>query len=353
MPFRAMEESLNAVIDSLSDGILVTDDAGCIMLYNQKAEEILGLEGKAALGQPFQDHIKSNVVIEMITKIMIRDDPYQGEEICLMDTGDGRIRVHVNPVRDASEALLGSVTLLHDVTQLTAIDKIKSNFLAMVSHQLKSPLSSTLLQTAILLDGLVGELNEKQRDLTQKIKAKIRGMTDLVNDVLDVCFIEEGAHVTQIESLNLPEILERAVELMQPQAHDKHVCLQVKIREDIPSLTGNRSSIEAMFINLISNAIKYTLPNGQFRVHVMKKPQHIQIEVSDTGIGIEAKDIPRIFDKFFRERSERTKHISGTGLGLSIVQGVVDAHQGSIHVESEVGKGSTFTVSLPIMRGFS
>jgi two-component system phosphate regulon sensor histidine kinase PhoR len=105
-----------------------------------------------------------------------------------------------------------------------------------------------------------------------------------------------------------------------------------------------------MFINLISNAIKYTPPDGQFRVTVIKKAQHVQIEVSDTGIGIDAKDIPHIFDKFFRERSERTKHISGTGLGLSIVQGVVDAHQGSIHVESEIGKGSTFTVLLPILR---
>jgi len=350
MPYRVMKESLNAVIDSLSDGILVTDDAGCIMLYNQKAEKFLDLKGHAALGQPFQDHITNQVVIKLITKIMLRESPYQAEEICLMDTGDKRVRVHVNPVRDAHEELLGSVTLLHDVAQLSAIEKIQSNFLAMVSHQLKSPLSSTLLQTSILLDGLVGELNEKQKDLTQKIKAKIRGMTDLVNDVLDVCFIEEGAHVTQIESLNLPDILQRSFELMQPQAQDKHVCFQVKIREDLPLLTGNKSSIEAMFINLISNAIKYTPTNGQCRVNIAGNPQNIKIEVSDNGIGIEAKDIPNIFNKFFRERSERTKHISGTGLGLSIVKGVVEAHQGSIHVESEVGKGSTFTVSLPIMR---
>jgi len=350
MPYRAMEESLNAVIDSLSDGILVTDDAGCIILYNQKAEEFLDLKGHAALGQPFQDHIKNKVVVEMITKIIIRDNLYRAEEICLMDTGDSRVRIHVNPVRDAQEVLLGSVTLLHDVAQLSAIEKIKSNFLAMVSHQLKSPLSSTLLQTSILLDGMVGELGEKQRDLIQKIKAKIRGMTDLVNDVLDVCFIEEGAYVAQIEALNLPEILQRTIELIQPQAHDKNIYFQVSIEEDFPLFIGNRSSIEAMFINLISNSIKYTPPNGQFRVHVMKKAQHIQIEVSDTGIGIEAKDILHIFDKFFRERTERTKHISGTGLGLSIVKGVVDAHHGSIHVESEVGKGTTFTVLLPIMR---
>src|SRR4030043_2487959 len=276
MPYRAMKESLNAVIDSLSDGILVTDDAGCIMLYNQKAEAFLDLKGHAALGQPFQEHIKNKVVVEMITKIMIRDNPYQAEEICLMDTGDKRVRVHVNPVKDAHEALLGTVTLLHDVAQLSAIDKIKSNFLAMVSHQLKSPLSSTLLQTSILLDGMVGEMSEKQRDLIQKIKAKIRGMTDLVNDVLDVCFIEEGAYVAQIEALNLPEILQRTVELMQPQSHDKNIGFQVSIDEDLPLIAGNRSSIEAMFINLISNAIKYTPANGQFCVHIMKKAQHIQ-----------------------------------------------------------------------------
>ena len=115
-------------------------------------------------------------------------------------------------------------------------------------------------------------------------------------------------------------------------------------------LTGNRSSIEAMFLNLINNAIKYTPAQGQARVNITGNPQSIKIEVSDNGIGIEAKDIPNVFDKFFRERSERTKHITGTGLGLSIVKGVVEAHQGSIHVESNVGKGSTFTVILPIIR---
>jgi signal transduction histidine kinase len=277
--------------------------------------------------------------------------PYDAEEICLMDLGHMRIRIHVNPVRDENEVLLGSVTLLHDVAQLSAIEKVKSNFLAMVSHQLKSPLSSTLLQTSILLDGMVGELNEKQTDLIKKVKAKIRGMTDLVNDVLDVCFIEEGAHVAQIESLNLHEILNRTIELMQPQAQDKQIDFQITVEENLPLFTGNRSSIEAMFINLISNAIKYTPPKGAFSVELKKNDnEHIQIKVSDNGIGIAKEDISRVFNKFFRERSERTKNISGTGLGLSIVKGVVDAHQGSIDVASEVGKGSTFTVMLPIMR---
>jgi two-component system phosphate regulon sensor histidine kinase PhoR len=348
MPRRVMKEVSMAVTNSLADGILVTDEQGNIVLYNQKAEALLGIKGRNVLGEPVKDHVNNEVLVGLISKILTLDLPFHTEEICLIDSGDSRLRVHVCPVRDEHALLIGSVTLLHDVAQLSAIDKIKSNFLAMVSHQLKSPLGSTLLQTSILLDGMVGELSEKQRDLIQKIKAKTKGMVELVNDILDVCFIEEKGYIAQIESLNLSETLQKAIEMMQPQAQDKNITLQVTMEDHLPLMNANKSSMEAMFINLISNAIKYTPSDGKVSIELGKNGQYIQFKVSDTGIGIEDKDIPRIFDKFYRERSERTKNITGTGLGLSIVKGVVDAHYGSIHVESEVGKGTTFSVLLPI-----
>jgi signal transduction histidine kinase len=250
-------------------------------------------------------------------------------------------------VRDG-DVLIGSATLLHDVAQLSAIDRIKADFLSMVSHQLKSPLSSVLLQTSILLDGLAGEVTDKQKDLLQKIKSKMKSMAELVNDILDVCMIEEGVHVAQIEPMKLCEILQRTVEVMQPQAQDKDIKLCVNVEEPLPMISANRSSMEAIFINLISNAIKYSPPNGVVNVSVRKDSEQLQVKVSDTGIGIEDKDILRIFDKFYREKSERTKHISGSGLGLSIVKSAVEAHRGSIYVESEVGKGTSFTVLLPL-----
>lgn len=348
MPRRVMKEILGAVINSLTDGILVTDEQGHIILYNQKAEALLGIRGRTALGEPVQNYIKNDLLIRLINKVLTLDLPFHTEEICLIDSGDSKLRVHVCPVRDEHALLIGSVSLLHDVAKLSAIDKVKSNFLAMVSHQLKSPLGSTLLQTSILLDGMVGELNEKQKDLIHKVKAKTKGMVELVNDILDVCFIEEKGHIAQIESLDLSETLQKAIEMMQPQAQDKNIDLRVTIGSQLPLINGNKSSMEAMFINLISNAIKYTPSDGHVSLEIGKNGQHIQLKVSDNGIGVEEKDIPRIFDKFYRERSERTKNISGTGLGLSIVKGVVDAHNGSISVESEVGKGSTFTVLLPI-----
>ncbi len=350
MPYRAMKESLNAVIDSLSDGILVTDKQGNIILYNQKAEAFLGIQGKAALDQPVREHIRNDVLVGIITKTLKLELPlpYRAEEVCLMDIGNIRLRVHVNPVRNEHGLLIGSVTLLHDVAQISAIDKIKGNFLSMVSHQLKSPLSSTLLQTSIILDGIVGELNDKQRDLLQKVRTKIKGMADLIHDILDVCFIEEGGYLKQIEHLDITEILKRTLELMQPQIQDKNIVLYVTVQDHLPLISGNRSSVEAMFLNLISNAIKYTPPEGQVSVKISENAQNVQIEVSDTGIGLEDKDIPLIFNKFYRVRSETTKNISGTGLGLSIVKSVVDAHRGAINVESKVGEGATFTILLPV-----
>jgi len=348
MPRRVIKEVLRSVIDSLADGILVTNEQGKIILYNQKAAALLDLKGKTALDEPVRECIRNEVLVRLINKILTLDLPFHTEEICLIDSGDSKLKIHVCPVRDENALLIGSVTMLHDVAQLSAIDKIKSNFLAMVSHQLKSPLSSTLLQTSILLDGMVGGLNEKQKDLLQKIKAKTKGMTDLINDILDVCYIEEGGYVTQIEFLNLSEILKRTIEVVQPQAQDKGITLQITVEDHLPFIHGNKSSMEAMCINLIMNAIKYTPSEGEVSIELEKNGQYLQLKVSDTGIGIEDKDIPHIFDKFYRERSERTKNISGTGLGLSIVKGVVDAHRGSISVESKVGKGTTFTVSLPI-----
>lgn len=173
-------------------------------------------------------------------------------------------------------------------------------------------------------------------------------MITLMNDLLNVCRIEEGRVIEQRELLSLSEILQRTVDLMRPQAEDKNVDLQISAEEGIPFINGNRSGLEAVFVNLISNAIKYTPSGGQVRVTMKREGESVQIKVSDTGIGMEDKDITRIFDKFYRVKSDRTRDITGTGLGLSIVKGVVDAHRGTLSVESEVGKGTTVTVSLPI-----
>lgn len=348
---RGDNESIKTIIDSIADGILVTDQRGKVILHNPRAATMVGVAKDSMVGRSIRDCIKNESLVELITKMLTQDVPPRSsipEEVCLIEAGGVRLRVHIYPVRNKNRALIGTVTLLHDVAHISAMDRVKSDFVAMVSHELKSPLSSTLLQLSVVLDGIVGELNDKQKDLLRKAKEKVKCMITLMNDLLNVCRIEEGRVIEQRELLSLSEILQRTVDLMRPQAEDKNVDLQISAEEGIPFINGNRSGLEAVFVNLISNAIKYTPSGGQVRVTMKREGESVQIKVSDTGIGMEDKDITRIFDKFYRVKSDRTRDITGTGLGLSIVKGVVDAHRGTLSVESEVGKGTTVTVSLPI-----
>jgi signal transduction histidine kinase len=183
--------------------------------------------------------------------------------------------------------------------------------------------------------------------LLGKAKEKTKGMITLVNDILDYRRIQEGKSIQMIEGLDLAKILQRTVELMRLSAEEKGISMTCEIAEELPSFSGDRGGMEAIFINLISNAIKYTPKGGNVNVSLNKEGKGIRLMVVDTGIGIPDEDIDQIFEKFYRIKTKQTRSISGSGLGLSIVKGVVDAHGGVIHVESEVGNGTTFIVSLP------
>jgi signal transduction histidine kinase len=239
------------------------------------------------------------------------------------------------------------VGLFHDVTGVTAMDKLRDDFLSMVSHELKAPLSSLLMQISVVLDGLAGDLTPKQDELLSKAKEKTKGMITLVNDILDYRRLQEGKSIQKIENLDMADVLERTADLMRLSAEEKGVEITFDIAEDIPAFNGDRGGVQAIFVNLISNAIKYTPKGGRVKVSLFKKGKDIRFKVVDTGIGIPPQDLNRVFEKFYRIKTDETKSISGSGLGLSIVKGIVEAHNGFVHLESEVGQGATFVVSLP------
>ena len=173
-------------------------------------------------------------------------------------------------------------------------------------------------------------------------------MIALVNDLLDLRRIEEGKTLMVIEPLDMGEVLKRSLDLMSLSAKDENVTLDVNIADNLPLLSADRTGMQAVFVNLISNAIKYTPSGGRVTVELNKEGKFLRIKVADTGMGIEKADMGHIFDKFYRIKSEQTRSIGGSGLGLSIVKGIVDAHRGTIHLESEVGKGTMIIVSLPL-----
>lgn len=346
-----VSDSMLAILDSMADGLLAADVHGSLVYCNSKAAATLDLMCDE-FGRPKQQVIK-NKELERLLADTINQEPDslpKGHEICLWEVGEKRLRVHIDPVFNRDGELIGVVALLHDVMHISGLDNIKDDFIFMVSHQLKSPLSSMLMQLSVVVDGLAGDLNPKQKDMLSKAKEKTKGMISLVNDLLDFRRIEEGKVLQQIERLDLREILQRTVELMAMSAEEKNIAIETHVDTDQPFVTGDRNAIEAVLVNLISNSIKYTPDGGRMTVTIYRSAEDVRIKVEDTGIGIAQADIQRIFDKFYRIRSETTKNIAGSGLGLSIVKRIVDLYKGTIHVESEENKGTTFIISLPAAR---
>jgi two-component system phosphate regulon sensor histidine kinase PhoR len=344
------DENLLAILHSFSDGLVVTDWQTHIVLFNDKAARLFDLTEEKALGRPVSACLESDELLSLFMRAIKSDSSLAtlmaGEEP-VVKVGDKTVRVHLDPVKNEAETVIGAVCLFHDVSGVSAMDKLRDDFLSMVSHELKAPLSSLLMQISVVLDGLAGELTDKQSDLLGKAKEKTRGMIGLVNDILDYRRIQEGKSIQKIENLDMGEILRRTVELMRLSAEEKGVGITCDIADEVPSFNGDRGGVQAIFVNLISNAIKYTPKGGSVNVSLRKAGKDIRFKVMDNGTGIPPQDIDRIFEKFYRIKSDETKSISGSGLGLSIVKGIVEAHNGVIRVESEVGKGTTFVVSLP------
>lgn len=342
--------TLMCVLNSLTEGLVVTDGHTNVVLFNEKAARLLDLTEENVFFRPVSSCMKLNELSSFFERAVKSDSSLAtlmaGEEP-VVKVGDKMLRVHVDPVKNRAGAVIGAAALFHDVTRISAMDQLRGDFFSMVSHELKSPLSSLLMQISVVVDGLAGELTTKQADLLGKAKEKTKGMITLVNDILDYRRIQEGKSIQKIERLDVADILNRTVELMRLSSEEKGLNVVCEISEKLPALNGDRGGVEAIFVNLISNAIKYTPKGGNVNVSLNKEGMGVRFMITDTGMGIQSEDIDRIFEKFYRIKTEETRRVSGSGLGLAIVKGIVDAHNGVIHVESEVGEGTTFIVSLP------
>jgi two-component system, OmpR family, phosphate regulon sensor histidine kinase PhoR len=208
-------------------------------------------------------------------------------------------------------------------------------------------LTAIKLQHQVILEGLAGDLSDKQRQLMERSRDKIQGLLELINDILDVAKIEAGAGQLELGPLPLKEVVAGVVDLLQARAQVQKVTLQVTAPEDLPLVRGDRRSLEEVFTNLIANAINYSPDGGDVSVGMVSHGDYVEAWVSDQGVGIEPEEVPKIFDKFYRVKHPKTRQVIGTGLGLAIVKGILEAHRGSVEVESTLGDGTTFRVFLP------
>ena len=342
---------VRTIVHCMADGILVTDREVRVVLINPAASRMLGIESHACLERSLSDVMGNEKLIEAVQGVLEAVNPEVTVISQELRIGDSLIRAHTAAVRSEEEGVLGTVTVLEDMTYLLDLDRMKGDFIAMVSHELRSPVSAIGQNISLILDGMAGETTEKQRHLLTRVKERSKGLLDLIGDLLEISKIDAGVAMQRKEPLQIEEVVRKVVELMEGEARTKGVSLTAELHSSSPPIVGDKRNLEGVFTNVVSNAIKYTPEGGKVMIEVCQEGDYVKTVVQDTGIGISKEDLPRIFDKFARVKSEKTRGIVGTGLGLSIVKGIVEAHLGSISVESEEGKGTTVTVLLPKKTG--
>jgi PAS domain S-box-containing protein len=347
----ATEKSkIKTIINCMGDGVLVCDRDSCIVLSNPAASRMLKIPESSLLGNFLPQcnlHPELSKIIEESLKTKDMGYTSVSQELSIGEPGEVFLRAHTAPVRNDIGETMGSVTVLQDISHLKELDKMKSEFIAMVAHELRAPIAAVEQQLTVILNKMAGEVTPKQEQLLSRAKERTKGLLTLIKDLLDLSKIEAGMMVQYKESLSLQEVIQRVVELMMTEAEAKKIDLQFSAPSEIPFIQADRNSMEGIFTNLISNAIKYTPEGGKVWITLGEEGGFVKADVSDTGIGIKKEDLPRIFDKFYRVKTTETRQIIGTGLGLSIVKSIVDAHLGSISVESDEGGGTTFTVLFP------
>ncbi len=347
----ALEQSrLHTIVNCMADGVLVTNRDLEVVLCNHTFTQLFGLNTAPPLPGPLSAYFDDSSLHEAIQALLSGPEAIPG--LCLTQEilrGRSHLKVMTAPFFGPDQEVLGTVTVLHDVTSFKELDQLKSDFVNLVSHELRSPLSSIIMQHKVILDGLAGELTDKQREMLIRAHDKMQGLLDLINDLLDLAKIESGRRHLEETPLALGEVLTDLAELLRHRAEDQNILLTLSAAPDLPPILGDRRAMDEVFTNLITNAIKYSPDGGNVMVAAVSCGECVEVSVSDQGIGIEQDEIPKIFDKFYRVKHPKARHIIGTGLGLAIVKSILEAHRGSIEVTSREGVGTTFKVLLPIL----
>ncbi len=333
---EAERSRLETVFNSINDSVMILDEDNLVILVNPAMCRTFGLNAQELVGMPVLDVLTHPDLVALIKQPQVQNVLRYHE----VNFPDGR----VGNAQLTSIPEIGFALTMQDITDLKEIDRVRSEFIHTVSHDLRSPLTSVIGYTELV--ERAGSLNDTQREFLKRIQESVQHITSLINDLLELGSIEAGLD-TRREVVQLDGILNYTLEMLQGQIKAKHIKLQTDIAPALPALRANPVRLRQVLDNVVGNAIKYSHDQGDVTVAMRAEDDQIILQVTDNGPGIPAKDQAHIFDKFYRG-SNISAH-AGSGLGLAIVKTIVEAHQGRMWVESTVGKGSTFFIILPVL----
>jgi two-component system phosphate regulon sensor histidine kinase PhoR len=341
---------LKTIIHCIPNGVMVTNRNLEVVLHNPALTRILEIGTPLDGPTPLSNVLDNPALTETLRQIQSGQWPpdrfVSQEMIC----GKRSVRALSAAALGPAQEVVGTVTAFEDITAFKQLDDMKTDFIHMVAHELRSPVVSIRQQNSILVEGLAGPLQDKQKEILSRGIKKVDQLMELINDLLEIAKMEAAQQIQHRVPTDISAIIKETVALMEPRAVGQGIVFEVAC-DDVRPIQADPKSLTEIFNNLITNAVNYSPEGGRVIVSAKGFNEYVEIKVSDMGVGIEPDELPKIFDKFYRVKHKKTRQVMGTGLGLAIVKKAVEAHHGSIDVESVPDKGTTFRILLPCIPG--
>ncbi|URN94495.1 MAG: cell wall metabolism sensor histidine kinase WalK [Candidatus Pristimantibacillus lignocellulolyticus] len=343
---RQNENHLQSVLSNMINGVVMMDANGLILIMNERAENILGVSARKLIGKPYSD-IKQQYELSQLIVEGYDTKEFIHEEITFYYPEERLLELNLVPIYHGNSSDFGGILLvLQDVSAIRRLERMRSEFVANVSHELKTPIAAVKGFAETLLGGAVKD-EETTRSFLQIIYDESERLNRLIGDILELSKIESRRAPLMLTPVDINEFMCNTIAILEVSAIRKNIHVNMTSPEEF-YMEADEDRLRQILVNLLSNAINYTPEGGTINIVISEtKEENILISISDTGIGIPEKDLPRIFERFYRVDKARSRISGGTGLGLSIVKHLVELHKGTISVSSTVGVGTKFTIELP------
>lgn len=332
---------LAGILDNMADGVLLTDNEGNIILTNNAARTLLSMGKKDTAGRPLIEAVREFEFNELLGTCLKTGQ----ESIAQFEssTSNRFLRVITIPFKDDSPG--GALLLIQDLTEVRSLQTMRREMVGNISHEFRTPLAGikAMVET---LQNVAADDREAASDFLSRIEVEVDRMTQLVAELTELSRIETGKAELELEPVDVNSLVEEAISQLKPQAERQNLAIDMSLGNNLPVVTADRERLRQVMVNLIHNAIKFNRPNGSIIIKTKSSENKVNMEVSDTGIGIAKDDLPHIFERFYK--ADKSRAGQGSGIGLAIAKHVVESHGGKIRVRSEEGKGTTFTISLPL-----
>jgi len=350
-----------AILSSIADGVVLADERGYIVVASDAARNVLRLADQELVKQPVSALFENcpdeaqQAVRQAMAQVAVHTQDSQSDEptLVMMTCGERIVEASFTAMldkgsREGGSQFAGTVIVLRDVTVEQEVAQAKTDFVSFVSHELRTPMTSIKGYTDLLLKGAVGKLSDQQQHFLGVVRSNVDRMADLVSDLLDISRIEAGRLMLSFEAVDVAQVVYEVSESVAETVKQRGLTLQIDVSPGLPQIRADRNRVIQALLNFVSNAYRYTPAGGTIRVSAHAVSDMVQVDVTDTGIGIPQEEQKRIFERYYRVDHPTVRQQAGTGLGLPIAKSLIEMHGGKLWLRSKVDQGSTFSFTLPI-----